>query len=136
MRRSVFAAVLCLTLSTAGGGRAETPSCKASPLVTQPCFTVHARLFFANGTPSARLWPVGTRRLLGVDGPEGDAESEQLLPPNVRLLATRQAAGDLRPLMGTFRVGPMERSRPGWMRHVCIQSASHLVLDVRREARR
>jgi len=131
-----MAAVVSLALFAAGEGLAETPSCKASPTITQPCFTVRARLFFANGTPSARLWSVGTRRLLGVGGLRGDSETEEPLPENVRLLATPVTDGDLRPLMGTFRVCPLERSRPGWMQRVCIQSANHLALDVSRDPRR
>jgi hypothetical protein len=130
--KGIAAVVVSLALFAAGEGAAETPSCKVSPIVTQPCFTVRARLFFAADTPPTRLWPVGTRRLLGVGGLEGDSETERPLPKNVRSFMTRTKDDDLRPLMGTFRVCPLERSRPGWMLHVCIQSADHLALDVSR----
>ena len=40
------------------------------------CFEIHGRLSLYNGTPSVRLWPVGTKRLLGVR--ESDIKSEIL----------------------------------------------------------
>jgi hypothetical protein len=30
------------------------------------CFVVHGRLSFYNGAPSARIWKIGTKRILGV----------------------------------------------------------------------
>src|SRR5437879_3200137 len=46
----------------------EGPSatCKSDPDPVGACFTVHGRLFFANGGPP-RIWRIGTDRILGVD---------------------------------------------------------------------
>lgn len=48
------------------------------------CFVVHGRLAIGNGTPSVRIWPVGTKRILGVNDAQNDPEGEELFPPDVR----------------------------------------------------
>ena len=125
---AIVTTLMSLAVIAAGEGRAETPRCPIKPMAPQRCFTIRARLLFAADTPPFRLQPAGTRRLLAVGGLGGDSETEQPLPDNVSAALCKD--GDLTPLMGTFRVCPLERSRPGWMLHVCIQSASHLALDV------
>src|SRR5689334_2514264 len=44
------------------------PACKANPDLAGKCFVVHGRLRAYNGNPTYRIWPAGTRRLLGVTG--------------------------------------------------------------------
>jgi hypothetical protein len=31
-----------------------------------PCFTIHGRMYAANGSPSYRIWIVGSNRIFGV----------------------------------------------------------------------
>src|SRR5262249_40543487 len=87
---------------------------------SRACFTVHGRLTVGNGTPSARILPVGTHRLLGVlDSPQGDELAS--LPRNVRdALASEPTQTRV---FANFRVCPVTPVRSGWMQMVHLQSA-------------
>jgi hypothetical protein len=122
---SIAAALACFVASPS---QAEPARRHKSFTPPGPCFVVRARLVVANGAPSLRLLPVGSRRILGVFGPDQDAESPHLLPPNVRALARPKSPGELRSLYGDFDLCPFAADRPGWMRPVWIRRASHLVL--------
>ena len=110
---------------------AKTP-CEASPQRVGKCFWIHGRLGAWNGSPTFRIWRVGTHRILGVNtaANEGDDELEPR-PPEV-LKATPKGA-DLfsTSLYGDYRVCPFTRSRSGWMQYVCIAKATHLVAVLR-----
>jgi hypothetical protein len=88
-------------------------TCKTDPDIVGACYWVHGRLSIYNGTPSARIWKVGTNRMLGVheDVLPGDLGSIDLL--NI-------------PTFGDFYVCPFSRERPGAMRFVCIESEKNL----------
>ena len=80
------------------------------------CFWVAGRLSAYNGTPTFRIWPRGTRRLLGVVSRNGEAERSALLPLKIR---------DLNPsfdrdIWGEFRICALEPERRGRMRMVEI----------------
>src|ERR1039458_8638756 len=47
---------------------AATPKCKGNPEVVGACYTVRGRLSPGADTVTVRLWPVGTKRMLGVTG--------------------------------------------------------------------
>jgi hypothetical protein len=93
----------------------EGPSatCKSDPDLVGACFTIHGRLFIANGGPSARIWKIGTDRILGVDN--------EILPGllNLNMNFDEEAYGD-------FYVCPFTRERSGEMQKVCIESASRV----------
>jgi hypothetical protein len=111
-----------MTLQAADGVRGHQP-CKESPQVMGACLVVHGRLSDWNGNPTLRIWPVGTRRMLGVR--EG-----YILPENVEGCV----GWDLRrSLYADFLVCPLERERSGHMRPVCIESATSLVLELYRD---
>ena len=38
-------------------------SCKDNPMLSGPCFTARGRMGLYNGTPSIRIWPLGTKRI-------------------------------------------------------------------------
>lgn len=78
------------------------------------CFVAHGRLSFYNGTPSARIWKIGTKRLLGVHN--------SVLPGQ---LGVRMSSFGMQAL-GDFRVCPLTREKPGVMQIVCIASAENL----------
>jgi hypothetical protein len=99
------------------------------PLPPAACFWVTGRLAFANGTPAVRLWPRGTRRLLGVLGGDGDPASSNLLPPNVERLSRPPTAGDRSDLWGSFQVCPLATEKRGWMRPVCLAEARGLTVS-------
>lgn len=102
--------VLIGLLICANCAAADDYVCAARPDIVGPCFTVRGRLSFWNGAPSARLWPAGTTRMLGIHN--------DILPPNLASMA-RDFDTEV---WGTFEVCPFTRSKPGSMQFVCIES--------------
>ena len=83
------------------------------------CFTIHGRLSAYNGTPSLRIWKIGTHRMFGILPDEGAG-----LPKDV--------ARVFRPfdteIYGDFLVCPLTRSRSGYMQMVSLKSAKNIVV--------
>jgi hypothetical protein len=115
-----LAALLVAPSGTSAG------TCAESPRVVGPCFTIHALLRVANGAPTFRLHPAGSKRVLGVFDGTGDAASDAVLPPPVRAAAQPAAPGELNPVEGDYRVCPLAHQRPGRMQAVCIDTAWRL----------
>jgi hypothetical protein len=90
---------------------AEPYMCAADPFIVAPCFDVRGRLSFANGAPSARIWPVGTRRLLGVHFDR--------LPDDIAALVR----GFDTEVWASFKVCPYTREKKGHMQFVCIEAS-------------
>lgn len=88
-----------------------------------PCFNVHGRIRLYNGSPSVRIWPVGTNRLLGVS--EGRFYNEEYanMPPDLLDLLTFHSE-----LFADFIVCPFTIDEPGAMRLVCIDSVSNVIV--------
>ncbi|MBO9600895.1 MAG: hypothetical protein J7496_00155 [Novosphingobium sp.] len=88
-----------------------------------PCQWVRGRLSTYNGNPTFRIWPQGTRRLLGVVGEKpGETEDAAILP-----IAVRKAdPGFERDIWGSFRVCPVTPERKGLMRMVRMVDARDL----------
>ncbi len=112
----VLGAILLGSLSFAESKR----PCKANPYQVAPCFTVHGRLTINVGSPSARIWRIGTKRILGVSERYSQVRQvpqslEEKLKPDVAIY-------------GDFEVCPFTKDRPGEMQLVCIESASNLVV--------
>lgn len=89
------------------------------------CFWMHGRLAYGNGTPDARIWRVGTKRMFGVFSASGEEEEEGVAPPAVERLI--QSAPSDTDVFGDYDVCPLTRARPGWMQMVFIKRATHLV---------
>ena len=124
-RRTPVLTATCFSMRRVGGGcPAQSPP---------PCRVIHARLHGTNGTPALRLSASGSRRILGVFGGDGGAESPDLLPPNVATAMAPPSPGDLMPVSGDFRVCPLALQKAGWMQPVCIASASRLTAARRRD---
>ena len=83
----------------------------------EPCYAVHGRLSYYNGTPSTRMWIVGTHRMLGL--PSEDSQ----LPANVKALL--KGFGDN--IFGDYVVCPLQKYRKGEMQMVYVKSATHLL---------
>jgi hypothetical protein len=95
-------------------GNAAAQSCKSDPKLVSPCYTVHGKMYNANGGSIARIWKVGTKRVLGVT---------RDLPSSVQ--AYRGDFDDI--LYGDFLVCPYTREKPGVMQLVCVESARNMV---------
>jgi hypothetical protein len=86
---------------------------------------------FANGAPSVRVWLVGTKHILGVS--EGKYYDPRYcnLPAEILSKVSWNTH-----LFGDFVFCPFERSQPGVMQLVCVDSANELVnLRLQRSAR-
>ena len=101
----------------------EVKSCRARSDLVGKCFTVHGRLSVYNGTPSIRLWPIGSRRLLGVLDPmdTSNAPGPSILPTSIK----GQLDWD-KNVFGDFLVCPLTRAVPGRMQTICIEYGKNL----------
>ena len=107
---------------------AKEKSCRAHPLLSGRCFTVHGRLSIYNGAPALRLWRVGTRRMFGISEQRFAVAGYRNVPPDVE----SQDSSDV-VLFGDFLVCPFTPSRPGEMQLVCIESGKNLVVRKRKQ---
>ena len=99
-------------------------ACKGRPDLVGECRVIHGRLMFYNGTPSFRIWVVGTHRLLGVQEIKyNDNPERPLMPESI----WKKTGGDEYELYADFDVCPLTTQRPGWMQMVCVESAQHVV---------
>jgi hypothetical protein len=79
-----------------------------------------------NGAPSARIWPVGSTRLLGVS-------EQRFADPGVCNLpdaVARMLSFD-RDVFADFVLCPFTPDEPGVMRLVCVDSATHVAVRAR-----
>ncbi|HUW27900.1 MAG TPA: hypothetical protein VMV97_04760 [Sulfuriferula sp.] len=109
-------ATLLLANSASGAAIDAAAGCKNNPAVVAACFTIRGRISAYNGTPSLRIWPVGTKRLLGVV----PAENE-IVPSNIRGKVTFGQS-----VFANLEVCPFEPARPGSMQAVCVESATDI----------
>jgi hypothetical protein len=126
MWRKVLAVTISAALSGACSFAApDPPKCKGNAKLVGDCFTIHGRMQAGNGTPSIRIWRVGTQRMLGV--PEGDEDGDPdvaSLPDVIYKTNIRDQA-----MFADFVVCPLTKEKPGAMQMVCVESATHLVLS-------
>jgi hypothetical protein len=107
MRRFTTRAVVLIALLAGAEGSQAHPAA---------CFWIHGRLFAANGTPTFRIWRIGTRRIFGVVDANGSSESDKVLPDKLRALVQPDAFAVF--VFGDFEVCPLEKDHPGRMRTV------------------
>lgn len=74
-----------------------------------------------NGTPSIRIWPVGTKRILGVSEGENNNEDYKYLPDNIEDKLNWENA-----IFADFTVCPFTEDKPGVMRLVCVESVENI----------
>jgi hypothetical protein len=103
--------------------------CK-TPEIAASCYWTHGRLNFYNGTPSIRLWKIGTHRILAIHsgpsvkrGDQADNENPEL-PDNVE----RIFKPTVNWIFADFEVCPLEPERAGTMQRACIESAKNIVV--------
>lgn len=89
---------------------------RTNPVVVGTCFLVEGRVSVYNGTPSIRIVPKGTKRLLGVVPSE-----DEIMPSDLK-----DAVGLDRDALAEMEVCPMSESARGHMQFVCIESARHI----------
>jgi hypothetical protein len=89
---------------------------------TNQTLTVHGRLSLCNGTPSFRIWIVGTKRMLGIDQSGNEVPS---MPQALRDLIIN---GDNRSVFADFVIEPLTPYKQGVMQTVRVVSASKIVV--------
>jgi hypothetical protein len=123
--------VLAAALSTSGAPQRVSKrkmACK-TPENAASCYWAHGRLSLYNGTPSIRLWKIGTNRVLAIhSGPgfkRGDNRENENpeLPANVE----REFKSPSNPIFADFEICPLEPEEVGTMQRACIESAKNIV---------
>ncbi|MEO6799746.1 MAG: hypothetical protein ABI178_07410 [Rhodanobacter sp.] len=71
----------------------------------------------------ARIWQIGTRRLLGVCDGRFHKDGYANLPESIKAKVDFETD-----LYGAFKVHPFTVSRPGVMRLVCVEAVKNLVI--------
>jgi hypothetical protein len=89
---------------------ASTPDLK----IVGECFWVHGRMINANGGSVARIWKIGTRRILQV---------ERELPKDLE----KYMEGLNDEVYADFLVCPYSKEEPRAMQLVCVKSAKHVI---------
>lgn len=99
--------------------------CRNNTYLVGQCFRLHGRAFFSNGTPSLRIWYVGTNRILGVtDRRQADDAEDPIAPANL----LNALGGFDHFVFGDFEVCPFTPKRQSHMQMVCVESAENLVI--------
>jgi hypothetical protein len=122
---STFLAAAALMVALPARAAEPAQSCATSPKLIGQCFTVHGRLTACTGIPNARIWIVGTKRILGVADVKGDVAGEPLLPGRLDD-EMFQATPCSKAAFGDFTVCPLTPSRAGVMQRVCVDRAARL----------
>jgi hypothetical protein len=95
------------------------------------CSRTHGRLANYNGTPTLRLWKIGTKRIMAIhSGPgykRGDNKENE--SPEVPANVDYAFKTDLTRVYGDFEICPLEPERHGEMQIVCIESAKNIFVE-------
>jgi len=108
--------LLLFGLLSIGAEELKREPCKGNPALVGPCMAMRGRIGFANGAYWAKIWKVGTQRMLGI-------HRDIPLPQNLHdALSGRWDVV----VFGDFVVCPLTPDIPGHMQSVCVESAAHL----------
>jgi hypothetical protein len=102
-------------------------SCREHPMLSGPCFRIKGRMSLYNGTPTFRIWPIGTKRILGVSEGRFRLDGYENLPKDLK----NQMSWD-NEMFGDLLVCPFTNDRPGVMRLICVESAENVSIKTRR----
>ena len=133
-----YAIVLALVLSLPVGLAAPQEAAKRkipckTPENASMCYWTRGRLHIYNGTPSYRLWKIGTTRLLGIySGPSvwtGDPAIRDNEDPELPASLQKVYRSPFEQVFADFEVCPLEPERPGFMQAACIESAKNIFVQ-------
>jgi hypothetical protein len=136
MKRIVAALVVVLLTITptvlSASGKRDIP-CKTTANA-QSCYRTHGRLGCGNGTPSCRLWKVGTHRTLGIYSGPSELGKDDLDNEHPEFPADVERALDLgtpnqRRIFADFEVCPLEPEKTGTMQAACIEAAENITIE-------
>ena len=98
-------------------------SCRHNPNINGKRFTVHGTMKMYDGAPTVRIRRTDTHRMLGVS--EGRFAVDGIC--NLPRWLEKKLDWD-REISGEFVVYPFTEDKPGAMRMVCVDTASHLTV--------
>jgi hypothetical protein len=130
---------------TSPSPRGRKIPCK-TPQNASLCYWTHGRLSVYNGSPSFRIWQIGTGHMLGVfNGPShypartnDDFENPELTSELYRAYeadnrALKRATGIMwaipPPAFADLEVCPLRQEIKGWMQAVCVESAKNIFIE-------
>ena len=86
-RCAAFVLLPLLLHFTGNGYGVAEPSgkmaCRQHPQLVAPCFQIRGRLSVYNGAPALRIWPIGSKRLLGVSEGRFLLPNYENIPPDI-----------------------------------------------------
>jgi hypothetical protein len=118
--RNFASVVFAVTLVVSAPGMAGN-SCPTDARLVGPCYTVRGRLTLSNGTPSVRIWVVGTKRILGVSEGRFSPDGYEALPRPV----PEELSWD-KFYFGDYTVCPFTPQQVGVMQLVCVAGVNRL----------
>jgi len=122
----VFLLIFFFASTSSSDEKLNNKSCKEHPMLSGPCFKVRGRMSFFNGNPTVRIWPLGTKRMLGISQGRFYLEDYVNVPDElVRQLSWETA------MFADFTVCPFTDDRPGEMRLICVESADNISIKKR-----
>jgi len=124
-----YSVLVASSLSLAKADYRQQP-CK-TPELAPSCISIHGRLSAGNGTPSTRLWQIGTHHVYGIYsnryGYSHDGLSLDNEAPELHFDFKDRPDGGWT-VYGDFEVCPLEPRAEGHMQAACIASATHIVM--------
>lgn len=90
-------------------------------MISGPCFKARGKMFFSNGTPSIRIWLVGTKRILGISEGRFYLDDYDNVPNELVNLLNWQNS-----MFADFTICPFTKDKPGVMRLVCVDKAENM----------
>ena len=125
--------LVAVTLSATGAPQRAPKRkiiCK-TPEIAASCYWTRGRLALYNGTPSYRIWKIGTKRVLAIhSGPgfklgDNEENSNPEMPANVDKAFNTPYSR----IFADFEICPLEPEEPGNMQRVCIESAKNIFTE-------
>ena len=114
----IAALILSTVLEPVAVGAKE--NCKGNPRVVGSCFTVRGRLALYQGYPDIRMWWVGTNRIFGIAGGEG----EEIIPDEIS-----EHIKDGIYIFGDYEVCLISEHVQGHMQWICIESGTRIRIE-------
>jgi hypothetical protein len=121
--RFFFIMTILLSFVAVSSGEQKPPkkSCKEHPKLSGSCFKVRGRMSFSNGTPSIRIWPIGTNRMFGISEGQYYLEGYENVPEE---LIHQISWGNA--MYADFTLCPFTDDKLGKMRRVCVETAENI----------
>jgi hypothetical protein len=116
---------VAVSLADTLGDPVSSRPCHEDPHVVGTCFSVRGKMNYWNGSPSVRIWKVGTKRILGVSE-NRTTEGYSSIPRDL----VEKLSWDT-DLFADFVVCPFSAEQPGAMQFVCVDAVSNVTVKRR-----